>query len=179
MSLTFDKSALRRAVNFRIRESLVKIGSELVGDIRDSMISQHSAGVMRTRSEVRQGKRAGKVGKLYKIAGKLHRASPPGSPPAPFSHRLKDSIMFHTSYGDKSEMGPAALREDALNKPQGNIWTSQGVAIGSNVPYAAVLEHGNRRIKPRPYLWPALKRSKEMIKRNLNNDTPLTKFGAP
>jgi len=177
--VTLSKDKLRRAVAGRLRESLINIGSDLVTDVKDSMVnfSASTAG-LRSRAQVASGRtNARGSGRVYMIKGVRHRSSPPGSPPAPFTHRLKDSIMFYTSFGDRSNQGPAVQRGDNIKKPKGNMWTKHLVVVGTNVPYAAALEHGTPSIKPRPYLWPALKRARQNIKDRLNYNSPFTGTG--
>jgi len=110
------------------------------------------------------------TGRRYKRKGhRVHVASVPGRPPAPQSRRLHDSIMYFSSFGDKSNIGSSARPSDELRRPK-KAPNNHVVSIGSNVPYALALEKGVKRsftggrIASRAYLWPSLKRSREMIK---------------
>jgi len=146
----FFKESLIRNVELNIRIGLMEAGAGIVEKVRKSMVPGHG----------RRWKRKGHV------RNDVHIASTPGRPPAPWSYRLHDSIMFHTSFGDKSDMGPNAQKTDGIGRPW-HIYGEHVVSIGSNVPYAGTMEFGMKEkgIKPRPYLWPSLKKSRALIKK--------------
>ncbi len=73
-----------------------------------------------------------KTGRIYIIKGAFHQASAPGEPPANLSGELARHVGYivsgHTQleFGDKSQQGKA--------------------------PYGMFLEHGTKKIKPRPHI---------------------------
>jgi HK97 gp10 family phage protein len=73
-------------------------------------------------------------GRTYKRGKKVHQASAPGEPPAVDSGRLRSSV--------------------------GHEQTDEGVRVGTAVTYAIPLEYGSSRMKPRPFIRPALERAK-------------------
>jgi len=74
-------------------------------------------------------------GRIYRRGNKFHVASKPGDPPNTDEGRLIDSIQIDV---------------DAINRFE--------VRVGTNVEYARRLEFGTRKVKPRPFLRPALKK---------------------
>lgn len=145
LKININKAAILKEVELGVKEALIKTGIVLVAKIRTSM----SPG----------------TGKTYKWKGGVHTASAPGQPPSPFSRRLHDSITYHTTFGDKSEVGSQAHQADAVGKPKRSMG-GYSVVVGSNVEYARSLEMGDKSqgLAPRPFLWPALKMSREDIK---------------
>jgi len=145
INFNLDKKALNMMVEENVREALKITGAGLVKIVKDSM--QPGSG------------------RVYKVKGQEHIASSPGQPPAPWSGRLRDSITYHTNFGDKSELGPAAKATDAIGKPK-RAMGGYAVSVGSNTPYALTMERGQKikKVAARPYLWPALKRSRNLIK---------------
>ena len=148
-----DRRKLTKYVNDNIREALIDVGGDLVDKIRDSMVPGHGRRYKRRRHMI------------YNV----HFSSAPGRPPAPWTYRLRDSIMFHSSFGDKSIMGPAAKRNDGIKRPCGAM-DAHIVSVGTNVEYALNLEKGSKKlhIQARPFLWPALKSSRGLIKEAFN-----------
>jgi HK97 gp10 family phage protein len=88
-----------------------------------------------------------KTGRLYKRdKGVTHRASAPGEAPASDTGRLINSI---NTYVDRSD-------------------TSATVVAGrGTVNYAAALEFGTQKVAPRPFMAPALEKSKPFIRDRL------------
>lgn len=88
----------------------------------------------------------GKSGRVYKRRGVSHRASAPGEAPATDTGRLVNSVIAY----------PAAAELE-----------STVVAGRGTVQYAAMLEFGTRNMAARPFLFPALERSKAWITERL------------
>lgn len=145
IKVSINKKAIDAIVEKNVRQALVGIGTGLVKKIRNSMVPG--------------------TGKSYKIKNTIHIASMPGKPPSPFTYRLHDSITFQSNFGDKSNLGPSAQSGDGVGRPKRTMG-GYVVTVGSKVPYALNLEIGNKKkgLAPRPYLWPALKGSRELIK---------------
>ena len=83
----------------------------------------------------------GANGKLYKIGKrwKPHQASAPGEPPAIDNGELAQSINFQVK--DNGTVGE----------------------VGSDKKHSLYMEYGTSKIKPRPWLKPAFKNSKDKI----------------
>lgn len=77
---------------------------------------------------------------------KPHQASAPGEAPASDTGRLANSISSYLNAG----------------KNESFVTAGRGTAL-----YAALLEFGTRKIKPRPFMFPALERSRDFIKNRL------------
>jgi len=139
-----NKALLRKQVESNVRIALVISGTNLTRTIKASMIPGGG----------------GKV--TYK--GRMHVRSSPNQPPSPMSGRLRDSVHYITSFGVKSPLGPMAKKTDRLSQPKET--GAMVVSVGTNAEYALAIEKGYRplNLKKRPYLWPALKGSREMIK---------------
>lgn len=91
-----------------------------------------------------EGKRGGR---FYKRGNVLHQASAPGEPPSTDTGRLVNSITAYRSPHDKLEATVVAGR--------------------GTVNYAAMLEFGTRYMAARPFMFPALERSREWIRERL------------
>lgn len=76
-------------------------------------------------------------------------SSAPGEPPAPQSERLAESIAV------LSKATPTNLVSTVGPRPQ---------AFNGRAPYPVFLEFGTRKMKPRPFMRPALERFKRKIK---------------
>lgn len=115
-----------------IRKAFYMIGKDLVDDSR-AMIMEKP-----------------KHGRLYKLRknGRLinHRASAPGEAPANFTGALKHSLDFTVSGSEKMVFGSRTTFPNRKGTPAG-------------VNYGGYLELGTRKIEPRPYLEPAIKKN--------------------
>lgn len=87
-----------------------------------------------------------KSGRVYKRRSVSHRASAPGEAPASDTGRLVNSI---NSY--------AVGNGEAIS-----------VAGRGTVKYATLLEFGTSKIAPRPFMFPALEKSRAWIAERLN-----------
>lgn len=85
-----------------------------------------------------------KSGRIYKRRTVTHQASAPGEAPASDTGTLLQSLSF---YGFKDKL-------EAI--------------VTSRLKYAAMLEFGTTRIKPRPFMFPAYEKSKAWIQERLN-----------
>jgi HK97 gp10 family phage protein len=95
---------------------------------------------------------------------KPHRASAPGEAPATDTGRLVNSIVVESSA-----------------KREGNELVAKVFAGRGAVKYARMLEFGTAKIRPRPFMFPALEKSKQFISERLAkavNDA-LTKIVPP
>jgi len=151
MELKFNINKYRAAIIKDLESALVRVGKNLVDDVRESM----TAG----------------SGRKYNVGGKSHQASAAGEPPSPITGRLRDSVMYTTNFGRKSRMGGAAWASDELPEIMSGSRTELVLVVGSGAPYALDLEKGvkkatsrRKKMQPRPFMRPALMRSREMIK---------------
>lgn len=89
-------------------------------------------------------KKGPKTGRIYSRKGGIqHRASAPGEAPATDHGDLIRSILFDVRY-------------DGL-----------GASVGSDLPYSLFLEEGTTRIKPRPFMAPALEKNNDRIETDI------------
>ncbi len=112
--------------------------------------------------KIKLSMRAG-TGKVYIKKSVRHRASAPGQPPAVDLGRLRSSITWRSSMLDGSVVGADAKPEDAVGFPVSTVPGEIIVIVGTNVEYAADLELGTPKIKPRPFLRPALENNRAEI----------------
>jgi HK97 gp10 family phage protein len=85
---------------------------------------------------------------VYKRKSVIHKASAPGEAPANDTGRLAGSISTY-------------LNSTAL---ESIVTAGRGLA-----KYATMLEFGTRKIKPRPFMFPALEKNKAWIANRLND----------
>ncbi len=131
----------RRRFNTGVREGLVASQIELSKQIV-KLLSKPGTGRL-YRANKGRGKRARNLREMG-----FHRASAPGFPPAVNTNRLRGSWTIAIKSG-KDLLPGYNLR--VIRKP-GML----GYELGSSVLYAPFLEYGTRRMKPRPYLKPAM-----------------------
>lgn len=102
-----------------------------------------------------------------KRPAKYHHPSMPGHPPAVDTDRLRASITFQCSDGTGSKIGPKAHAGDEVSRPN-ESWGNPVCVVGTNVEYGRYLELGTQKIKPRPFLRPALENNMNKILRFFN-----------
>lgn len=157
---------MERKIEWYGKEVMIEVDKSVMGAIKE--------GCLMVEADCKKSMKKGS-GRLY-LKGKnkniQHYASAPGEPPAVDTGRLRASIT-HNWTG--SGMGRAQIQtpvagsknEDGIGQPTEEL---TGV-VGTNVEYAKALELGDpdRRLKPRPYLRPALERQKGKILNLYNN----------
>lgn len=105
------------------------------------------ASAQRVEAEAKRSILSGdKSGRIYKRRSVTHRASAPGEAPASDTGRLVNSI---NSYLDASALASFVV-------------AGRGI-----VKYAAMLEFGTARMAARPFMFPALEKSKGWIRERL------------
>jgi len=133
----FRKYQIKAQVNKNISKAFDVIGKKMVRRVRSSM----KPGSGFTYLRVDPGGRV-----------RTHRASSPGEPPAPDTVRLKDSITYASSLGQKSTVGSRAFPNDGIKQPSSKVG-EMVLAWGSDVPYSIDLELGlGEGLAPRPFL---------------------------
>jgi HK97 gp10 family phage protein len=81
---------------------------------------------------------------------KAHHPSMPGNPPAPDTGNLRNSIRYEITAG--------------TTESYAIIGTTQ-----KDPPYGEYLEYGTKKMKPRPWLRPAMKNNEELIRKTIAN----------
>ena len=89
----------------------------------------------------------------------------PQSPTYKRTGRLRGSLTYKTQKNASKPQAPATGK-DAVNGSVDN----KSVIIGSNVEYAAYVEMGSSRMRPRPYLKPAIEGHKKEFEEILENN---------
>ena len=132
-------------------EGLDKLGNASA-QIRQAVAEEISAAVFASAQQIRTEaiksiQDGEKTGRVYKRRSVTHRASAPGEAPASDTGRLVNSIQAYNSGG-------------------GEAFT---VAGRGTVGYAAMLEFGTSKMAPRPFMLPALEKSKAWITARLQD----------
>jgi HK97 gp10 family phage protein len=94
------------------------------------------------------------TGRAYKRGKKVHRASLPGEPPAIDIGNLRASIMSQVNVTGPVVTGQVGPDIDYL---------AANTEVGTDVNYGLYLELGTSRMQPRPFLRPALKRTRRAV----------------
>jgi len=111
---------------------------ESIGEVRHSVLQALVMGANEIRNSVIDSMfREKKSGKFYKRGSKEHQASAPGQAPAVDMGELARSIIFD-------------VREQSLEVE---------VGAKAGAPYAKFLEFGTAKMKPRPFLGPAVEKN--------------------
>ena len=124
----------------------VKINDKLVKDLLKSTEADYLDSAEKLKEEIVKSITTGsKSGKSYTRNGMSHQSSAPGQPPANDTGELVDSMVV----------------EKRKNYSLLKI----------NADYAGYLEYGTSKMRPRPFIFPAINRIKKklmsMIKRNV------------
>jgi len=100
---------------------------------------------------------------------RTHWSSVPGESPAVDIGRLRASITYRVSDGKgTSPTGKGAQPDDGVKTPKEGFFGHPTCVVGTNVKYGRYLELGTPRIKPRPFLRPALERNRDKILKLFN-----------
>lgn len=83
-----------------------------------------------------------RTGRVYTFRGRKHQASAPGEPPALRTGRLAKSVDYQVSG-----------------------WHT--MVLGEEAEYAKFLEHGTRRMQPRPHLQVAVRNTQTVVMQEL------------
>ena len=135
--------------SFRIEglDAITQASDRVKQAVADELNKAVYASAQKVSSEAKRSLLDGnKSGRIYKHGSVLHRASAPGEAPASDTGRLVNSI---NSY--------AVGNGEAIS-----------VAGRGTVKYAAMLEFGTIKIAPRPFMLPALEKSRAWIGERLN-----------
>ncbi len=124
-------------MTFRIRPT--KQAKKITSGMRNHLgahqnglrLALHEVGSDVNRETKRLIRTGPKIGRIYFIKGRWHRASAPGEAPANLTGKLAKSNDYKVSG-----------------------WST--MEVGETAPYAGYLEHGTRKMKPRPHLKKAV-----------------------
>lgn len=103
------------------------------------MKAAHASGLVVQNEARRSVLKGPKTGKIYKRGRKEHQASAPGEPPASDTGTLANRIIVSV---------------DA---------TKLSVKVIAKTLYSWFLEYGTKRMKPRPFMFPALLNKRKQI----------------
>lgn len=112
-------------------------------EVRKALFASGAMVEKDAKESIAQGK---KTGRVYKRGSRTHQASAPGEAPASDTGRLVNSINVRPAEGE--------LAVDV-------------VAGGGIVKYARMLEFGTSKMAARPFLFPALEKNKEKIRKRI------------
>ena len=131
-------------------EGLDKIAEAMAGvkqAVADELTKAVYAGAQKVVTEAKKSVLDGnKSGRVYKRRSVTHRTSAPGEAPASDTGRLVNSL--HAEAGNPGE--------------------ALAIAGGSSVKYATTLEFGTSKMAARPFMVPALEKSRPWISERLN-----------
>lgn len=128
-------------------DRLNKMTAAVQSEIKKELTIALKASGEKVRGEAIQSILAGnKSGKKYKRGAKIHTASAAGEAPANDSGRLAGSIHTIVS-GDEALI----------------------IAGRGQVRYAKMLEYGTSKMAERPFMYPAVEKSKNWIIKRLND----------
>ncbi len=96
------------------------------------------------------------TGKAIKRGKKTHRASVPSKPPAIDTGTLRASIMSDVTVVSGNVIGKVGPDVEYI---------AAKTPVGTDVQYGLYLELGTSKMAPRPYLRPALKRTRQKVNR--------------
>jgi HK97 gp10 family phage protein len=138
-------------VSFKIEglDQLHKASANMVQAVNKEVTKALFVSAQQVEKEAKLSIASGqKSGRVYQRGSVTHRASAPGEAPASDTGRLINSIASY------------------LNSSKG--LESFVVAGRGIVKYAAMLEFGTSKMAARPFLFPALEKSKAFIQERLN-----------
>lgn len=137
-------------------EKLTRQFREIPFLLRKPALDAVRRGALRVQRDAIESIRAPGKGRVYPRGKKSHQASAPGDPPASDTGKLLGSV-------------------EVLFRNEGLI-----AEIGTALNYGAFLEFGTRKMQPRPWLTPALKKNEARIINEIRTAmlTALRKVGA-
>ncbi len=154
----------------KLTDNFLKIAEE---EERKSKVAMHKASI-EVVNEAKRSMSTQKSGESYKVSktGALHVASRAGEAPAVLTGRLRASLTHRVSgktfipypykfSGKGGHPGGAGVTKLTDPKERGVMMTT--AHIGTDVEYAEKLEKGSRKIAARPFLLPALEKSRNKI----------------
>ena len=139
----------------QLNKEVTQIGKDLqrvAGDFNDAITTELIIGANAIRTDILKSFKGPKTGEVYKRAGKKHKSSAPGEPPAIDTGELLRSIIFDVK-NLEIEVGAAGaphakwLEEGTVYNPEGSLTI--------------------RIMEPRPFLEPAIDANKDEIVKNI------------
>jgi len=134
---------------------------ELKKMVADVAINAIKKGCYMVEGDAKRSMKPGSGNEYPRPGGKMHHASAAGQPPAVDTGRLRASVSsnWHGSGMERGKVDSQAEPDDGIGQPDKDL---TGV-VGTNVEYAGYLELGTVKMKPRPYLRPALEKNRSKI----------------
>jgi len=155
-----------------VKELINKLQETIEEEDRKAKVALHKACIV-VENEAKRSMSGQKSGRSYQVSktGPLHVASRPGEPPAVLTGRLRASLAHrvsgktfiphaYTFKGKGEHKGGAGVTK--LPEPEGGFHVTTA-HVGTNVEYAMDLEKGKRKIAARPFMLPALEKSRNKI----------------
>lgn len=128
----------------RIQQALPQVQQNVEAELRKALFASANQVEGEAKKSVAAG---GKTGRIYKRRSVTHRSSAPGEAPASDTGRLLNSINAYPAPANRLE--------------------STTVAGRGTAKYAAMLEFGTTKMAARPFMFPALEKSKDWIRERL------------
>ena len=118
-------------------------------------------GCFMVEGDAKRSMKPGSGNEYKRPGGKIHHASAAGQPPAVDTGRLRASVSsnWHGSGMERGKVDSQAEPDDGVGQPDKEL---TGV-VGTNVDYGRYMEMGTVKLKPRPYLRPALEKNRSKI----------------
>lgn len=101
-------------------------------------------------------------GRLYRRG---HRASRPGEPPAIDTGTLRSSIMTTVEIEPTAVVGKIGPDVEFIGRELAKRGRAGAATLQAGVEYGCYLEVGTARMAPRPFLRPALARTKHKVEK--------------
>lgn len=155
-----------------IKELVKNLGDIVEKENRKGIVAMEK-GCIEVENEAKRSMGTGPQYKEYKVSktGASHWSSSPGYPPniltgrlrASMAHRISGKPYIPSIYRYSGTGGePGGSGKTNLSDPHGSFMVFTG-HVGTDVEYARDLEKGKRRVLARPFLLPALEKSRNKI----------------
>ena len=152
-------------MSFQIKgvEQTLKNLEKYSSDTQDKIAKAIAGSAIRIRTDaMRSIKGSPATGATYTRGNKTHTASSPGNPPRIDTGRLYNSIRWVLSPVEAviGVFGSMNLKGQLIDQSEGN-------SDSERADYAAFLEFGTTKMEPRPFLFPAFERERNIFKNKL------------
>jgi hypothetical protein len=165
MQINWDSRAISEKTVNKVKKSMLRVAVLMTRDIKQSMQGYGRYSKINTGQE-EKGVRRTKT-------GRRHYPSPPGSPPAVDTGRLRSSISFNWTGSGKGrgDTEAGSGKQDGVGQPPSEGSDTFTVVVGTNVVYGRYLELGTNKMLPRPYLRPILEKYRSIIANIFREET--------
>jgi len=128
-------------------------GGDLIAEVTDENIKAMNKAAITVQAKAKELIGGSGSGRLYKRGQKSHRASLPGRPPARDTGILANSVTFEVNQVGNEIKGTVGPDVDKIQSESPRI----------DPDYGFFLEVGTKNIRKRPWLKPALRKSRKKI----------------